>query len=50
MPLLHDALPSYRHHKASGQALVTLQGRDFYLGAYGSKVSRLQYGRLISDW
>jgi hypothetical protein len=27
--------PSYRHHKPSGQAVVTLEGRDIYLGRYG---------------
>lgn len=24
--------PSYQRHKPSGQAVVTLNGRDFYLG------------------
>lgn len=28
--------PTYRHHKASGQSVVTLVGKDFYLGKYGS--------------
>jgi hypothetical protein len=25
-------IPSYREHKPSGQAVVTLNGRDHYLG------------------
>lgn len=43
-------VPKYRRHKASGQAVVTLSGRDFYLGRYGSKASRVEYDRLIAEW
>ena len=32
MPKLKNKLPTYRVHKASGQAVVTLNGRDIYLG------------------
>ena len=32
MPLLTNSTPKYRHHTASGQAIVTLDGHDFYLG------------------
>ena len=42
-------LPSYRRHK-SGQARVTLGGKDFYLGTYGSKKSRIAYQRLIGEF
>ena len=28
--------PSLRHHKPTSQAVVTLDGRDFYLGKHGS--------------
>lgn len=42
--------PKYRKHKASQQATVTLDGRDFYLGPYGSKASRLEYDRLVGEW
>ena len=31
--------PSYRLYKRAGQAAVTLDGRDFYLGRHGTKVS-----------
>ncbi len=39
MPYRPPALriPSYRHHKPSGQAVVALNGRDHYLGKYRSK-------------
>jgi integrase len=48
-------IPSYRRHKTSGQAVVTLadpngQRRDVYLGAYGTAQSRKEYARIISEW
>ena len=42
--------PSYRLHKASGQAVVTIGGKDHYLGVHGTPESRLRYERLISAW
>jgi integrase len=42
--------PSYRHHKPSGQAVVTLGGRDIYLGRYSSPESRVEYDRLLAEW
>ena len=29
--------PSYRLHKPTGQAVVRIDGRDFYLGKYGTE-------------
>jgi integrase len=43
-------VPSYRRHKASGQAVVTLNGRDHYLGAWNSPQSKAEYERLIGEW
>jgi hypothetical protein len=43
-------LPSYRHHRPSRQAVVTLNGRDFYLGPWKSPESRAEYDRLIAEW
>lgn len=43
-------IPSYRLHKASGQAIVTLSGRDIYLGPHGSALSRRRYDRAIAEW
>src|SRR5262245_56130315 len=40
-------VPSYRHHKATGQARVTIEGRDHYLGKFGTAESRARYQRLI---
>lgn len=42
--------PSYRLHKPSGQAVVTLNGRDVYLGKYGTGESRIEYDRVVSEW
>lgn len=30
--------------------MVTLSGRDFYLGPYGTSASRAEYDRLIAEW
>lgn len=44
------SLPSYRLHRPSQQGVVTLSGRDFYLGPYGTASSRAEYDRLIAEW
>lgn len=50
-------LPSYRKHvsksadgKVTLRARVTLSGKDFLLGEYGSKESRQKYNRLLAEW
>ena len=50
MPKLTNKLPSYRLHKRSGQAIVNLSGKDFYLGPHGTKTSKHEYDRLIAEW
>jgi integrase len=45
-----DSLPKYRKHKASKQAVVTLNGRDHYLGPHGSRSSVKEYDRLVAEW
>lgn len=49
MPRL-SSVPKYRKHRASGQAVVTLNGKDFYLGPHGSKISKMEYDRLVAEW
>jgi integrase len=49
------SVPSYRFHKQSRQAVVTLPDglggrRDVLLGKYGTAVSRLEYARVIAEW
>lgn len=51
MPKLKEnAVPAYRLHKQSGQAIVTLGGRDFLLGTYHSSSSKAEYNRRIAEW
>ncbi|MBO0700773.1 MAG: site-specific integrase [Zavarzinella sp.] len=50
-----DSVPSYRKHKPTKQAVVTLTDpaggrRDYYLGRHGSAESRAEYARLIAEW
>jgi integrase len=42
--------PTYRLHKARNCAVVTINGRNHYLGAYGSAESHEKYARLIAEW
>ncbi len=44
------SFPSYRKHRASGQAVVTIGARDFYLGPHGTDVSKREYDRLVMEW
>jgi integrase len=50
MPRLTQQNPSNRKHKASGRAVVTLDGTDIYLGPYGTAASRKEYDRVIGEW
>jgi integrase len=42
--------PSYCHHKATGQAVVRIDGKDHYLGKFGTHESQAEYDRLIAEW
>jgi integrase len=44
-----STIPSYRLHKATGQAVVTIDGKDRYLGKHGTPESRLRYERIITQ-
>ena len=39
------SLPALQHHKPSGRARVTINGRDHWLGKWGSSESRLAAGQ-----
>jgi integrase len=48
-------IPSYRRHRQSGQAIVTLPDglggrRDVLLGRYGTPESHQEYARVIAEW
>src|SRR5262245_25320407 len=43
-------IPSYRLHKATGQAVVVLDGRSFYLRRYNTHESRDEHDGVIAEW
>ena len=49
MPQRNGHVPSYRLHKASGQARVNVNGKRVYRGAYGTPESRENYARVIAE-
>ncbi len=50
MPKLKHKLPNYSLHKASGQAVVKIDGRSHYLGKYGSPQSHAAYRKVTAEW
>jgi hypothetical protein len=51
----HRTIPTYRLHKQSGQAVVTLPDglggrRDVLLGKYDTPERRAEYARVIAEW
>ncbi|MBX9628712.1 MAG: hypothetical protein K2X82_33265 [Gemmataceae bacterium] len=42
--------PAYRLHKARNSAVVTLNGKNHYLGPWQSPESHEKYARLIAEW
>ena len=50
MPRRKNKIPSYRLHKGSGQAVVTLSSKDIYLGVHGTEESHAEYKRVIAEW
>ncbi len=43
-----NVFPSYLLHQPTGKARVRIDGKDHYLGPYGSDESRIEYGKLIA--
>jgi integrase len=43
-------VPKYRRHRGSGQAVVTLAGREVYLGRHGTPKSRQAYRRILAEF
>lgn len=44
-----NPVPKYLHHKPSGQARIRVDGKDVYLGAYGSAESKREYNRIRAE-
>jgi hypothetical protein len=43
-------VPKLQHHRATGQARVTIAGRDYYCGRWGSKAAIARYHRLLGEY
>ena len=50
MPRLVQSIPKYRKHRASGPAIVELNGKRHYLGPHNTKVSKEEYDRVVQEW
>ncbi len=50
MPRKAAKVPAYCLHKASGRAVVRVNGKDHYLGPFGSAESHERYAELIERW
>jgi integrase len=55
VPRPRNPVPSYRLHKSSGQAVVTLRSpdgrrKDVMLGRFDSPESKAEYARIIAEW
>jgi hypothetical protein len=44
------SVPSLVHHKPSGRARIRINGRDHWLGKWGSAEASLAYDRLITEF
>ncbi len=47
MPRPHKRIPAYQLHGHTGQARVKIDGKDHYLGPFGSEESKQKYHELI---
>src|SRR3954452_17121182 len=43
-------IPSYRCFKPKNLGLVVIEGKQHYLGKYGTPESLAEYNRLIQEW
>ena len=43
-------VPSLKHHKASGQGYVRIDGRIIYIGKFGLPGTRQRYHQCIAEW
>lgn len=49
MSRTRSVVPSYLFHRPTGQARVRWQGRDHYLGMYGSPESKRRYAQIVAE-
>ena len=50
VPKRPPRVPNLRHHKASGQGYVVLNGKPIYLGRYDQPETTQRYHRVIAEW
>jgi hypothetical protein len=50
MPARRSTISKFRHHKATGQALVVIDGKSIYLGKYDTAEARERYDRVVAEW
>ena len=43
-------IPKLCRHKATGQAVVRLNGQDVYCGKFGTAAAKSEYDRVITEW
>jgi len=43
-------VPSYRLHKSTGQAIVVIKRKFYYLGKFGTEESRRKYEKIIGEY
>lgn len=43
-------VPRYRLHKTWGLGVVRINGKDVYLGKYGTPESQAEYRRVVAEW
>lgn len=43
-------IPSYRRYKPKNLGLVVIEGKQHYLGKYGTPESLAEYNRLVQEW
>jgi integrase len=49
MPAIGEHVPKYRHYKPKNLGVVRIDGRDHYLGKFGSPESYEKYHRLLAE-
>jgi len=45
-----NSVPKLRHHKATRQAYVVLNGHAIYFGRYGTQEATENYHKTIAEW
>ena len=50
MPVTVTQIPQYSLHRATGQTVARLNGKDLYLGKHNTPESKARYRQLIAQW